>query len=250
MIDYDFRTQTIPGGGKGERRKKALMFANSRRLIPLFRNRFPAAEERAFAKQFAGCLEEEHSRFYKLYREARNEWDQRGLELFTNFWKSQGLSILGPWALKSGVKQFKVFLSPVMRRKGLGVPVVQGQDVLFHVVAPLPETHQEAIHAFFVVLHKTTHRSTDPLAVSDGSSGQADLNSVMTGIRENAAFYAGHLYLKTRFPRYHRSYLSFFLNLSAKETSEINGLERLFVQSYPLNGTSKRRVETFVAGLP
>ena len=250
MIDYDFRTRTIPVGGKGERRKVPLMFGNSRRLIPLFRNRFQAPEERAFAKQFAGCLDEEHSRFYKYYREARLEWDQRGVELFTSFWKSQGLSMLGPWALHSGVSQFKVFLSPVMGRKGLGVPVVQGRDVLFHIVAPLPETRQEAIHAFFVVLHETTHRSTDNLVVSDATSNQPDLNSLMAGIRENAAYYAGHLYLKTRFPKYHRPYLSFILNLSANETSEVIRLERLFARSYPLNQASRRRVEAFVAGLP
>ena len=170
MIDYDFRTRTVPAGAKGKRRKEPLMFGNSRRLIPVFRNHFQAPQERAFARQFAGCLEEEHSRFYMFYREARNEWDLQGVEWFTSFWKSRGMSMLEPWASKSGVKQFKVFLTPVMKGRGLGVPVEQDGDVLFHVLAPLPESRQEAIHSFFVVLHETARRSTDALVAFGGPS--------------------------------------------------------------------------------
>ena len=40
MIDYDFRTRTVPAGAKGKRRKEPLIFGNSRRLIPVFRNHF------------------------------------------------------------------------------------------------------------------------------------------------------------------------------------------------------------------
>ena len=52
LIDYDFRTRTIPVGPKGRRRKEPLMFGNSRRLIPVFRNHFQARQEREFAKRF------------------------------------------------------------------------------------------------------------------------------------------------------------------------------------------------------
>ena len=182
MIDYDFRTRTVPAGAKGKRRKEPLMFGNSRRLIPVFRNHFQAPQERAFARQFAGCLEEEHSRFYMFYREARNEWDLQGVEWFTSFWKSRGMSMLEPWASKSGVKQFKVFLTPVMKGRGLGVPVEQDGDVLFHVLAPLPESRQEAIHSFFVVLHETARRSTDALVAFGGPS-----SSLEPGLPDGAA---------------------------------------------------------------
>lgn len=250
LIDYDFRTRTVPVGPKGKRRKEPLMFGNSRRLIPVFRNQFQAPQERAFAKQFAGCLQEEHSRFYMLYREARTEWDQQGVEWFTSFWKSKGMSILEPWASRSGVTRFKVFLSPVMKGKGLGVPVEQGGEVLFHVLTPLPESRQEAMHSFFVLLHETARRSTDPLAVFPGSSSPSNRSSVEAGVRQNAALVAGHLYLKTRFPGVHRSYLSFYLQLPAGKVSEVESLEPLFARRFPLNPASRRRVEAFVARLP
>ena len=222
------------------------MFGNSLRLIPVFRNHFQAPQEREFAKQFAGCLEEEHSRFYMLYREARTEWDQQGVEWFTGFWKSQGMSILEPWASRSEASQFKVFLTPVMKRRGLGVPVEQGGEVLFHVLTPLPESRREAMHSFFVLLHETVRRSTDVLAVFPGSSGSSDRDSVASGVRKNAALVAGHLYLKARFPRVHRSYLSFFLKLPAGKVSEVESLEPLFARRFPLDPASRRRVEALV----
>ena len=250
LIDYDFRTRTVPVGPKGRRRKEPLMFGNSRRLIPVFRNHFQAPQEREFARQFAGCLEEEHSRFYMLYREARTEWDQQGLEWFNGFWKSQGMSILEPWASRSGVTRFKVFLTPVMKGRGLGVPVEQGGEVLFHVLTPLPESRREAMHSFFVLLHETARRSTDALAVFTGSSSPSNRDSVESGVRKNAALVAGHLYLKARFPGVHRSYLSFFLQLPAGKVSEVESLEPLFVRRFPLNSASRRRVEAFVSRLP
>ena len=249
MIDYDFRTRTVPAGAKGKRRKEPLMFGNSRRLIPVFRNHFQAPQERAFARQFAGCLEEEHSRFYMFYREARNEWDLQGVEWFTSFWKSRGMSMLEPWASKSGVKQFKVFLTPVMKGRGLGVPVEQDGDVLFHVLAPLPESRQEAIHSFFVVLHETARRSTDALVAFGGPSSPSNQDSLAARTREHAALVAGHLYLKARFPRVHRSYLSFFLKLPPGEVSEVDALEPLFGRRFPLDPASRKRVEAFVARL-
>ncbi len=250
LIDYDFRTRTVPVGPKGQRRKEPLMFGNSRRLIPVFRNRFQAAQEREFAKQFAGCLEEELSRFYMLYREARTEWDQQGMKWFTSFWKSQGMSILEPWASRSEVTQFKVFLTPVMKRRGLGVPVEQGGEVLFHVLTPLPESRQEAMHSFFVLLYETTRRSTDPLAVIPGSSSPTNRASMESRVRKNTALLAAHLYLKTRFPGVHRSFLNFFLKLPAGKASEVESLEPLFARQFPLNPASRRRVEAFVARLP
>ncbi len=246
LIDYDFRTRTVPVGPKGRRRKEPLMFGNSRRLIPVFRNHFQAPQEREFAKRFAGCLEEEHSRFYMLYREARTEWDQQGVEWFTGFWKSQGMSILEPWASRSEVSRFKVFLTPVMKGRGLGVPVEQGGEVLFHVLTPLPESRREAMHSFFVLLHETARRSTDALAVFPGSSGSSDRGSAASGVRKNAALVAGHLYLKARFPRVHRSYLGFFLKLPAGKLSEVESLEPLFARRFPLDPASRRRVEAFV----
>lgn len=246
LIDYDFRTRTVPVGPKGRRRKEPLMFGNSRRLIPVFRNHFQALQEREFAKQFAGCLEEEHSRFYMLYREARTEWDQQGVEWFTGFWKSQGMSILEPWASRSEASRFQVFLTPVMKGRGLGVPVEQGGEVLFHVLAPLPESRREAMHSFFVLLHETARRSTDALAVFPGSSGSSGRDSVASGVRKNAALVAGHLYLKARFPRVHRSYLRFVLKLPAGKVSEVESLEPLFARRFPLDPASRRRVEALV----
>ena len=250
LIDYDFRTRTVPVGPRGKRRKEPLMFGNSRRLIPVFRNHFQAPQERAFAKRFAGCLEEEHSRFYMLYREARTEWDQQGVEWFARFWKSQGMSILEPWASRSGVTRFNVFLTPVMKGRGLGVPVEQGDEVLFHVLTPLPESRREAMHSFFVLLHETARRSTDPLAVFPGSSSPSNRSSREAGVRKNAALVAGHLYLKARFPGVHRSYLSFFLQLPAGRVSEVESLEPLFARRFPLNLASRKRVEAFVSRLP
>lgn len=253
LIDYDFRTRTVPVGPKGRRRKEPLMFGNSRRLIPVFRNHFQAPQEREFAKQFAGCLEEELSRFYMLYREARTEWDQQGVKWFTRFWTSRGMSILEPWAARSEATQFKVFLTPVMKGRGLGVPVEQGGEVLFHVLTPLPESRQEAMHSFFVLLHETARRSTDALAVfpgASGPSGPSNRDSLESRVRRNAALVAGHLYLKTRFPGVHRSYLSFFLQLPAGKASEAESLEPLFARRFPLDPASRRRVEAFVARFP
>jgi len=249
LIDYSNRTQTIGSPNKGQRGEKPLMFYNSQRLITLFRKKFPATEERAFAQQFASCLEEENSRFYKIYREARDEWDQQGMELFKGFWKRQGLRILWPWAANCGAKQFKIFLSPVMHKNGRGILVVKGQDLLFHVVVPLPTSQQEAMHSFFVLLHETIHQSTDDLVVANVLSGTADLNTQMAGVRENAAFHAGYLYLKTRFPKYRRPYLSFLLKLASKEASSVDTLEALFARSYPLNEASKRQINTFISAL-
>ncbi len=246
LIDYDFRTRTVPAGVKGKRRKEPLMFGNSRRLIPVFRNHFQAPQEQDFAKRFAGWLEEEHSRFYMIYREARSEWDQQGVEWFTSFWKSRGMSILEPWAARSGVNEFKVFLSPVMKGRGLGVPVEQGGEVLFHVLTPLPESRQEAAHSFFALLHETVRRSTDGLVVFPGPAVPSNRDSLASGVRKNAALVAGHLYLKARFPGVHRSYLSFFLKLPDGKASEVDALEPLFARRFPLDPASRRQVEALV----
>ena len=249
LIDYDFRTRTAPAGARGKRRKEPLMFGNSRRLIPVFRNHFQAPQEWAFAKQFASCLEEEHSRFYMLYREARSEWDQQGVAWFKSFWESRGMSILDPWAEKSGVNRFKVFLTPVIKGRGLGISVEQSGKVLFHVLAPLPETRQEVMHSFFVLLYETARRSTDRLAVFPSAVVRSDRDALASGVRKNAALVAGHLFLKARFPRFHRSYLSFFLKLADGDPSEVDALEPLFARRFPLNPSSRRRVEEFVARL-
>jgi hypothetical protein len=78
----------------------------------------------------------------------------------------------------------------------------------------------------------------------------ANRDSLASGVRKSAALVAGHLYLKARFPRVHRSYLTFFLGLPEGTGSEADALEPLFARRFPLNPTSRRRVEAFVARLP
>ena len=171
MIDFNFRNEAEDSRETYEQRKARdalapLLFGNTRRLIPLFKNRFPDPAEHEFLKQFAESMDDERDRFYKHYREARTEVDQASQERFQQLWKAEGSKILGPWASRSGVNVFNIYLCPVMKRNGRGVPINQEQRVLFHVVAPLPETRVESLQSLFVVLHETTHRLTDRLVDS------------------------------------------------------------------------------------
>ena len=80
--------------------------------------------------------------------------------------------------------------------------------MLFHVVAPLPESKVESLQSLFVVLHETTHRLTDRLV--DSAASIPEHQKAVS--RENAAFHADHIFLKARYPQHHEAYLKFFLS--------------------------------------
>jgi hypothetical protein len=249
MIDFNFRTEVEDSRETYEQRKARealapLLFGNTRRLIPLFKNRFPEPAEHEFLKQFAECMDDERDHFYKPYREARTEVDQAGLERFDQLWKSEGSKILGPWASRSGVNVFNIYLCPVMKRNGRGVPINQEQRVLFHVVAPLPETKAESLQSLFVVLHETTHRLTDRLVDSTATIPQPE----KVAARENAAFYADHIFLKTRHPQRHEAYLKFFLSLDQSGLPAA-AVEKEFLKSYPVDTSLQSALDQLVKSI-
>jgi len=249
MIDFNFRNEAEDSRETYEQRKARealapLLFGNTRRLIPLFKNRFPDPAEHEFVKLFAESMDDERDRFYKSYREARTEVDQASREKFEQLWKSEGANLLSPWAARSGVNVFNIYLCPVMKRNGRGVPVNQEQRVLFHVVAPLPETKAESLQSLFVVLHETTHRLTDRLV--DSSTTISEPQKAVA--RENAAFYADHLFLKSRYPQLHEAYLKFFLSL---DQSGLSGaaVETEFLKSYPVETALQGALDQLVRSL-
>ena len=249
MIDFNFRNEAEDSRETYEQRKARealapLLFGNTRRLIPLFKNRFPEPAEHEFLKQFAECMDDERDHFYKPYREARTEVDQASRERFEQLWKSEGSKILEPWASRSGVNVFNIYLCPVMKRNGRGVPVNQEQRVLCHVVAPLPETKAESLQSLFVVLHETTHRLTDRLVDSAATipAGQKVV------ARESAAFFADHVFLKARHPQHHETYLKFFLSLD-QSNSPGAAIEKEFLKSYPLEASLQSALEQLVKSL-
>lgn len=249
MIDFNFRNEAEDSRETYEQRKARealapLLFGNTRRLIPLFKNRFPEPAEHEFLKQFAESMDDERDHFYKPYREARTEVDQASLERFDQLWKSEGSKILGPWASRSGVNVFNIYLCPVMKRNGRGVPVNQEQRVLFHVVAPLPETPAESLHSMFVVLHETTHRLTDRLVDSAATIPVPQ----KVASRENAAFYADHIFLKTRYPQRHEAYLKFFLSLD-QSSLPAAAVEKEFLKSYPVEASLQSALDQLVKSL-
>ena len=105
-IDFNFRSQTdedvreSPEDRKAKSGNTPILFGNSRRLIPLLKNRFPDPAEHQFLKQFAECMDDERTLFYKNYREVRTELDQQGYERFLKFWKVDGLKMLYPLGSK------------------------------------------------------------------------------------------------------------------------------------------------------
>ncbi|MEW5975156.1 MAG: hypothetical protein AB1898_05040 [Acidobacteriota bacterium] len=235
-IDYYRVESEVPDNSSGpesaaqaRKRPEILIFQNARRLIPLFSNRFPEEVERKFVRDFAEAMEDEQIQFYRSYRESRSELDQQDFDRFQRMWRGQGYAVVRPWAARSGVNVFKIYLSPVFRNNGRGVPVNQAQSVLFYVVAPLPETDEHARQSLFVVLHETSHRVTD--SVLEEASGSAE---VAGELRENAVFFANHLYLKNRFPDLHTAYLRFFLNAPASTPARAAELERMFLKTYPV----------------
>ena len=248
MIDFSFRTQEDDDTRESPEERRAknpnspILFGNSRRLIPLLKNRFPDPVEHQFLKQFAECMDDERTRFYKNYREVRTELDQQGYEKFLKFWKGDGLNMISPWAKKSNLNVFNVYLCPVIKRNGRGVPVNQEQRILFNVVAPLPERSSQVVESFFVILHETTHRLTDDL-LDSRKSLNADSSDATS--YENAVFYADQIYLKTVFPRYHVMYLKFFLSLENSSLEEAP-LESEFLKNYPVSDTLKRAIEQLI----
>ena len=250
-IDLNFRSQTDEDIRESPEERKAksgntpILFGNSRRLIPLLKNRFPVPAERQFLKQFAECMDDERTLFYKNYREVRTELDQQGYERFLKFWKADGLKMLNPWAQKSDVNVFNIYLCPVIRRNGRGVPINQEQRVLFNIVAPLPENSSQVEQSFFVVLHETTHRSTDNL-VDAQTGSRPDVRDAV--VYENAAFYADHIYLKNSFPQYDVAYMKCFLSLD-NTNLRVAQLESEFLKNYPVADSLKRVIEQFVHNL-
>lgn len=189
-------------------------------------------------------MDDERDHFYKPYREARTEVDQASREMFEQLWKSEGSKILEPWASRSGVNVFNIYLCPVMKRNGRGVPINQEQRVLFHVVAPLPETKAESLQSLLVVLHETTHRLTDRLV--DSTATIPERQKIVS--RENAAFYADHIFLKSRFPQRHEAYLKFFLSL---DQASLPGaaVEKEFLKSYPVDASLQSALDQLVKSL-
>ncbi len=222
-----------------------LMFGNTRRLVPLFQKRFPEPAERQFVKLFAECLEDEYSNFYKVYREARTELEDSKFEKFMLVWKSRGLDLLRPWAARSGVNIFNVYLSAVLRNNGRGIPVKEDQRVIFNVVAPLPETRDQQENTLFVILHETTHRLTDQVVESVQSVPEVEFNRTC----ENAVFYADLLYLKSRYPTLQGKYMQFFLNLPAEKPIDMSVLESQFRNTYSLPSTLQSSIEQLVKNL-
>ncbi|MSO23677.1 MAG: hypothetical protein EXQ58_10585 [Acidobacteria bacterium] len=249
MIDFNFRNEAEDSRETYEQRKARaalapLLFGNTRRLIPLFKNRFPDPAEHEFLKQFAESMDDERDRFYKSYREARTEVDQASQEWFEQLWKAEGAKVLGPWASRSGVNVFNIYLCPVMKRNGRGIPINQEQRVLFHVVAPLPATKAESLQSFFVVLHETTLRLTDRL-VNSATTIPERQKAVS---RENAAFYADHVFLKTQHPQHHATYLKFFLSLDQSSLPGV-ALEKEFLKSYPVEAFLQSALDQLVKSL-
>ena len=222
-----------------------LMFGNTRRLVPLFQKRFPDPAERQFVKLFAECLEDEYGNFYKVYREARTELEDSKFEKFMLVWKSRGLDMVRPWAARSGVNVFNIYLSEVLRNNGRGIPVNEDQRVIFNVVAPLPETQDQQEKTLFVILHETTHRLTDQAVESVQSTPEVEINRAC----ENAVFFADLLYLKNRYPSLQGKYMQFFLNLPTEKPIDVSALEGQFRSTYPLSPTLQSRIEQLVRSL-
>lgn len=250
-VDDPFSPEPEPGNKETleERRlrdsRTGLIFGNTRRLIPLYQKRFPDPTERQFVKLFAECMDDEYSKFYKVYREARIELDQSSFERFMKYWDSDGLNQLKPWAARSEVNVFNIYLSAVLKSNGRGVPVNEEQRVIFNVVAPLPETQDQTVTTLFVIMHETTHRLTDAI-VETVQPAQGD---DFATIRENAVFFADLLYVQSRYPRLLSRYMKFFLNLPPEKQIESALLEDLFHKTYPLSPAIQTRMGQLVKSL-
>ena len=74
-------------------------------------------------------------------------------------------------------------------------------------------------------------------------------SAVISTLRENLAFYADHLYLKTRYSRHHAGYMKFFLGSAVATQSNASALESEFLKSYPLPASLVKSAEDLVKGL-
>lgn len=213
-------------------KNRPLLFGNARRLIPAFQKRFNSQEERDFIKSFAACLEEEYNRFYRPYRESRQEIDEASLSTFERYWNEEGRSFCAPWVARGKSKEVLVYLCPVMKRVGRGVPVTLDQQVQLNIVAPLPDTREAAILSSLIVLHESIRPVSDEwveaLLPKDESQSAR--------IREYAAFSVGRLFLRQHIPGLYSKFLKFFLDLPSQDQRSIELLEKEFEKAYPLPG--------------
>lgn len=216
---------------RGERDKsRPLLFGNARRLIPVFQKHFPEAEEKEFLKLFSAGMEDEYNRFYRNYRESRQELDDAAFEVFSKYWKDQGLQLLSPWISQAKMDRVTIYLCPVMKTVGRGVPVKQEGEVQLNIVAPLPENPEEALQSGFIILHETMRRVTDDWVEPGLPKDEAEASRV----REFAAFTASRMLIQKRFPTLYVKFLKFFLNLSAADKRSIQQMENDFSEAYPL----------------
>jgi hypothetical protein len=227
-------------------KNRPLLFGNARRLIPLLQKRFPDPAERQFLKEFSACMEDEFNRFYRSYRESRQELDEAGLRLFQAFWETRGKKILEPWVERAQVTTLTLFLSPVMKSVGRGIPVIEGNNVWFNVVAPLPDSPDHALQSFFIVLHEILRRGTDPLVEASPPPARSDL----AAWRDFAAFRAGHLYLQARYPSLDPGFLRFFLNLPPSNKTSLSTLENDFEKAYPVPAGLLKSLAELIHALP
>lgn len=211
-------------------KSRPLLFGNARRLIPVFQKHFPEVEEREFLKLFSACMEDEYNRFYRSYRESRQELDDAAFEVFSNYWKDQGLQLLSPWISRAKMDRATIYLCPVMKTVGRGVPVTEEREVHLNIVAPLPENPEEALQSGFIILHETVRRVTDDWVEPNLPKDEAEASK----IREFAAFTASRIHIQKRFPSLYAKFLKFFLNLPAADKRSIQQMENDFSEAYPL----------------
>ena len=103
MIDFNFRSEAEDSRETYEQRKARealapLLFGNTRRLIPLFKNRFPDPAEHEFLKQFAECMDDERDRSTSTTVKLERKWIRQTRRGSNNFGrpKAPRWSGLGP----------------------------------------------------------------------------------------------------------------------------------------------------------
>ena len=123
--------------------------------------------------------------------------------------------MIRPWAARSGVNTFNVFLSPVISSNGRASSREPGTTGPFQRSGSLAETRDQVLGSLFVILHESTHRLTDGLVKEDSVASSAETAT----LRENLAFYADHRYLKSRYSQHDAAYLKFFLGSASATQS-------------------------------
>jgi hypothetical protein len=175
-------------------------------------------------------VEDEYNRFYRSYRESRQELDDAAFEVFSNYWHEQGLQMLSPWIEQSKMDAVTIYLCPVMKTVGRGVPVRQEGEIQLNIVAPLPENPEEARQSGFIILHETVRRVTDEWVETALPKDETEAFKM----REFAAFTASRAYIQKRFPAQYPQFLRFFLNLSPTEKRSLPQMEKEFAEAYLL----------------